>query len=133
MAKQTQIPKVDEDFMKQVISQGFPMKRETMEIAAPTLIEKPIDPPTEVQPRKRKRAEQADYRETFFEKNDFTDRQPLYITRDTHLTLLDIVQVVGGHKATISSYVENIIREHLENHKEEINHLYEIRFKKPVK
>ena len=29
MAKQTTIPKVDEDFMREVISQGFPMKKET--------------------------------------------------------------------------------------------------------
>ena len=30
MAKQTTIPKVDEDFMREVISQGFPMKKETL-------------------------------------------------------------------------------------------------------
>jgi len=29
MAKQTNIPKVDEDFMREVISQGLPMKRDT--------------------------------------------------------------------------------------------------------
>ena len=30
MAKQTTIPKVDENFMREVISQGFPMKKEIL-------------------------------------------------------------------------------------------------------
>ena len=136
MAKQTTIPKVDEDFMRDIISQGFPMKKESSnEIELSTIIKEDdpiIETPKIKEPQKRRRTEQTDYREIYFEKVDLTDRQSLYITRETHLTLLSIVNVIGGHKANISSYVENIILQHLESHKEEINNLYENEFKKPI-
>ncbi len=135
MAKQTTIPKVDEDFMREMISQGFPRKKETsndndlhfMKEDEPSIEHpKPKEAPT------RKRSTQTDYRKTYFEKVDLSDRQSLYISRETHLILINIVNMIGGHKATISSYVENIILQHLENHKEEINNLYETQYKKPI-
>jgi len=138
MAKQTTIPKVDEDFMREVISQGFPMKKETSnekEKEFSTIIKEDeplIETPKIKEPQKRRRTEQSEYRENYFEKVDLTDRQSIYISRETHLTLLSIVNVIGGHKANISSYVENIILHHLESHKEEINNLYENKFKKPI-
>ena len=136
MAKQTTIPKVDEDFMKEVISQGFPMKKESSNEKQLSTIIKEDEPAIETskikEPQKRRRLEQSEYRETYFEKVDLTDRQSIYISRETHLTLLSIVNVIGGHKANISSYVENIILHHLESHKDEINNLYENKFKKPI-
>jgi predicted metal-dependent hydrolase len=134
MAKNKTIPQVDENFMKEVISQGFPMNREK-QIASNELIsnesfnEKPLSKEKE---EKKKRTVSCEYANTFFEKLDFTDRQLIYITRDTHETMTEIVNVVGGKKATLSSYVENIIRQHLESHKEEINALYASKFKKPI-
>ena len=136
MAKQTTIPKVDENFMREVISQGFPMKKESSnEKELSTIIkedEPAIETPKIKEPQKRRRTEQSEYRENYFEKVDLTDRQSIYISRETHLTLLSIVNVIGGHKANISSYVENIILHHLESHKDEINNLYENKFKKPI-
>ncbi|MDR3653368.1 MAG: DUF3408 domain-containing protein [Paludibacter sp.] len=137
MAKQTIIPKVDEDFMKEIISQGFPSKRNvTSENAVSAFINEEKEKSNEThqmkESSKRKRTEQPNYREMYFGKEELADRQAIYITRETHQTLLRIVSVVGGHKATISNYVENIICQHLENHKEEINSLYETKFKKPI-
>jgi len=137
MAKQTTIPKVDEDFMKEVISQGFPTKRETTNentVSAFSKEEKEElnETPQVKESPKRKRTEQPGYREMYFEKEELGDRQAIYIARETHQTLLKIVNVIGGHKATISNYVGNIIRQHLENHKEEINSLYENKFKRPI-
>jgi Protein of unknown function (DUF3408) len=136
MAKQTIIPKVDEDFMRNVISQGFPMKKESLKEKDISVIikedERTIDIPKIKEVSKRKRTEQNNYRETYFEKVDFSDRQQISISRETHLTLFSVVNMIGGHKATISSYVENIILQHLESHKEEINHLYENQYKKPI-
>jgi len=136
MTKQTTIPKVDEDFMREVISQGFPMKKESSTKNDFSIIIKEDKPvvrahKTKVTP-KRKRIEQTDYRETYFEKINLSDRQQISISRETHLTLFNVVNMVGGHKATISSYVENIILQHLESHKEEINQLYETQCKKPI-
>ncbi|WP_291124979.1 DUF3408 domain-containing protein [Flavobacterium sp. UBA6031] len=136
MAKQTTIPKVDEDFMREVISQGFPMKKESLKEKNLSVIIKEDKPSVKTPKTKdtptRKRIEQTDYREIYFEKINLSDRQQVSISRETHLTLFNVVNMVGGHKATISSYIENIILQHLKSHKEEINELYETQYKKPI-
>ena len=127
MAKQNgTMPKIDEDFMRELISQGVPGKPDGG---------KPDDTPQEAQaekptPRKRRNSP-GDYRETYFRKVELTDRQPLYVSRTTHEKLMRIVTVIGGRKVTVSSYVENILLRHFEQYQDEINTLYENNFKKP--
>lgn len=141
MAKQNGgMPKIDEDFMKELISQGVPAKRENLPDDAPlpggekvitqegqqeevVRVEKPT-------PRRRKGGT-GDYRETYFQKVELTDRQPLYVSRTTHEKLMRIVTVIGGRKVTVSSYVENILLRHFEQFQDEINALYESYFQKP--
>jgi len=80
---------------------------------------------------KRKRREQTEnFRDTYFRRIDFYDRQLLYITRATHEKLTMIVNLIGGRRATISSYVENILLQHLESNKEEINRLLDEHYMK---
>ena len=142
MAKQSGgMPKIDEDFMKELISQGVPAKRENLPDDAPlpggekvitqegqqeevVRVEKPT-------PRRRKGGT-GDYRETYFQKVELADRQPLYGSRTTHEKLMRIVTVIGGRKVTVSSYVENILLRHFEQYQDEINALYESNFQKPV-
>lgn len=145
MAKQSGgMPKIDEDFMKELISQGVPAKRENQPDNAPlpggekvitqegqqegqhtetAQVEKPT-------PRRRKGGT-GDYRETYFQKVELADRQPLYVSRTTHEKLMRIVTVIGGRKVTVSSYVENILLRHFEQFQDEINALYESHFQKP--
>lgn len=136
MAKQTTIPKVDEDFMREVISQGFPMKKESLKGKDISVIIK-VDKPTPKTPKtrntpKRKQIEQTDYMEIYFEIINLTNRQQVSISKETHLTLFRLVSMIGGHGATISSYIENIILQHLENYKEELKDMYETQCKKPI-
>ena len=88
MAKQSGgMPKIDEDFMKELISQGVPAKRESQPDDVPqpggetetahegrqtetVRVEKTTN-------RKRKGGS-GDYRETYFQKVELADRQPLY-------------------------------------------------------
>ena len=44
---------------------------------------------------------------------------------------MKIVTVIGGCKATVSSYVENILLRHFDQFQDEINELYESKFEKP--
>ena len=135
------MPKIDEDFMKELISQGVPTKRENQPDDTPlpggemetaqeerqtetVRVEKPT-------PRRR-RGSTGDYRETYFQKVELADRQPLYVSRTTHEKLMRIVTVIGGRKVTVSSYVENILLRHFEQFQDEINALYESNFQKPV-
>ena len=136
-------PQIDEDFMKEIISQGLPVKKqETPSVA----VETPDKPETvnkeEIkaeskeekamkEPARRKKNAPGDYRETYFMRVDLTDRQPLYVSRTTHEKLMKIVTVIGGRKATVSSYVENILLRHFDQFQNEINELYESKFEKP--
>lgn len=142
MAKQSSgMPKIDEDFMKELISQGVPAKREnlpddallpggekviTQEGQQEEVVR--VEKPT---PRRRKGGT-GDYRETYFQKVELADRQPLYVSRTTHEKLMRIVTVISGRKVTVSSYVENILLRHFEQYQDEINTLYESHFQKPV-
>ena len=136
MAKQTTIPKVDEDFMREVISQGFPMKKESLKGKDLSIIIKEDKPAVKTHKTKntpkRKQIEQTDYMETYFEKINLSDRQQVSISRQTHLTLFSIVSMIGGHGTTISSYIENIILQHLESYKEELKDMYETQCRKPI-
>ena len=53
--------------------------------------------------RRRRKEQPESYKDTYFRRVDFSDRQPLYITRSTHEKLMMIVNIIGGRKATISS------------------------------
>ena len=136
MTKQTTIPKVDEDFMREVISQGFPMKKESLKGKDLSIIIKEDKPVVKTHKTKntpkQKQIEQTDYMETYFEKINLSDRQQVSISRQTHLTLFSLVSMIGGHGATISSYIENIILQHLESYKEELKDMYETKCKKPI-
>lgn len=126
------LPKIDEDFMRELISQGVPVKQDN---------DRTDDVPQEAQAeavqtekptlRKRKNSP-GGYRETYFQKVELTDRQPLYVSRATHEKLMRIVTVISGRKVTVSSYVENILLRHFEQYQDEINTLYENNFQKPV-
>lgn len=136
MAKQTNIPKVDEDFMREVISQGLPMKRDTtIENERTSIIEEnesAIESLDFIEAPNQEQTEEVDYCETYFEKVDLTYRKSICIAKETHSTLLKVVNMIGGRKTNLSSYVENIILQHLESYKEEINELYENEFKRPI-
>lgn len=138
MAKQSGgKPQIDEDFMKEIISQGLPVKKQEMPSVAVETPDKPeikAEPKEEKvvkEPARRKKNTPGDYRETYFMRVDLTDRQPLYVSRTTHEKLMKIVTVIGGRKATVSSYVENILLRHFDQFQDEINELYESKFEKP--
>lgn len=144
MAKQEKV-QVDEDFMKQIISQGLPVKQEippkivSKEPDTPEIIqeamEEPVRQPEEKTIReatRRKKSTPADYREIYFQKIELPDRQPIYVSRSTHEKLMKIVRVIGERKATISSYVETIILHHFEQYQDEINELYRKTLERPI-
>jgi len=144
MAKQEKV-QVDEDFMKEIISQGLPMKQEispkavSKEPDTPEVIQETVEEPVR-QPEvktirettRRKKSTPADYRETYFQKMELPDRQPIYVSRSTHEKLMKIVMVIGERKATVSSYVETIILNHFDQYQDEINELYKKTFESPI-
>ena len=107
-------------------------KTGTVETAdKPEIKAEPKEEKAAKEPARRKKNAPGDYRETYFMRVDLTDRQPLYVSRATHEKLMKIVTVIGGCKATVSSYVENILLRHFDQFQDEINELYESKFEKP--
>jgi len=138
---------VDEDFMKEIISQGLPVKQEiplktvgkepeTSELPTVQPEEEKETVQAEVKPvretTRKKKITPADYRETYFQKMELPDRQPIYVSRSTHEKLMKIVMVIGERKATVSSYVETIILHHFDQYQDEINELYKKTFESPI-
>ena len=57
-------------------------------------------------------------------RNDIRMRSALYVSIDTKRKVLEVVKKIGGEYMTVTSYVENILRQHLELYKDDINRIY---------
>lgn len=60
----------------------------------------------------------------FYKKMELPDRRSVYVSNNTHEKLTRLVALLGNGKATVSSYVEAVLQNHFEAHKDEINELY---------
>lgn len=99
-----------------------PMKTESSDIALP---------PSETEP-KRKKIIQADFRTTFLTHTIVRDRYAVYISRDTKQTIENIIQHLSTNKVSLSGYIENVLRHHVELYKDEINREYRAKNKNEI-
>lgn len=61
--------------------------------------------------------------------NEIKTRQCVYISREVQQKIAKIVNVLSNGESTIGGYIDNVLLEHLNEHKEEINALYHQRMK----
>lgn len=64
------------------------------------------------------------YDELFLQSKELKTRQCVYISRDTQETIADIVKRLGARGLSIGAYIDTILRQHLQEHKDVINELY---------
>ena len=139
--KENQNGKVDPVAIRELISQGIPMKRKESEMkrsqpeAQCVESERPNDEPiskdfSRVPRRERRKSDKGDYESLFICRNTLRNRKTIYIAKELQDTLAEIVMSMRNRDMTIGIYVENIIIYHLETYKDEINRLAEIKFKK---
>lgn len=83
--------------------------------------DKPQEPRKEP-PRRKK--QNADYGATFLQRNEIKTRQCVYISREIHNKVSKIVNVIADKEITVGGYIDSVLAQHLEQHKEEINELY---------
>jgi hypothetical protein len=74
--------------------------------------------------QKNKRTTTSDYISVFLQKNEFKTRQCVYISGQIHTTITEIVRVIADKDVTVGGYIDNVLLQHLEAHKDEINKLY---------
>ena len=133
--------KVDPVAIRELISQGIPMKRKECEIKHSQSeelcveSERPNDEPisknfSRDSRRERWKSNKGDYESLFICRNTLKNRKTIYIAKELQDTLAEIVMSMRNRDMTIGIYVGNIILHHLETYKDEINRLAEIEFKK---
>lgn len=117
---------IDENFLKEIISQGLPVKQEKLAVKptskAETEKQKPSTPKTTFLTETE--SNKSNYEEVFFQNMTLLNRRSVYVSQTTHEKINQIVSILGKGKVTVSGYVETIIQHHLEKHKDEINELY---------
>ena len=75
---------------------------------------------------KNKRGEQAGYKETFLKRNEIKTRQCVYISFDIHAVITKLVRVLADadNDISVGGYIDTVLNEHLQLHKDEINEIY---------
>ena len=74
---------------------------------------------------KMKKKEQTfNYRKTFLTAPKLEDRKPVFVSRETRDSLDKIARRLGDRKMSVSGFLENMAKHHLEEYKDEVNRLY---------
>jgi len=80
---------------------------------------------TIISEEKMKKKEQTfDYRKTFLTAPKLEDRKPVFVSRETRDNLDKIARRLGDRKMSVSGFLENMAKHHLEEYKDEVNKLY---------
>jgi len=74
--------------------------------------------------KKENFSREKDYVSIFLKKNVFKARQCVYISQPVHSTISEIVRCIANRDVTVGGYIDCVLLQHLEAHKDEINELY---------
>lgn len=68
----------------------------------------------------------AQYKSTFLNPTEFVARsgKTVYISKEFHKRLSLLVFMLGGGELTLSDYLQNLLKHHFEDYREEIKEIY---------
>jgi len=69
---------------------------------------------------KQRKESLEEYRETFLQVPTLEDRKPVFISREIRDQLDEIVRRLGGRRMSLSGFIENLARHHLEMYREDV-------------
>lgn len=69
---------------------------------------------------KQRKASLDEYREQFLRTPKIADRQPVFVSRATRDSIDDVVRRLGERKMSVSGFLENLARHHLELYRVDI-------------
>lgn len=137
MAKQIKMPQIDEQKLRDIVSsqgvngsvlsaakevangQTFSSGREAIPLPASE-----PESVTPVQETRRRRVPMPDYASTFLRNTEVKRRSVIYASDEIKRKLAHVVDMLGNGELTVTAYVDNILRNHLEIYGEEINRLH---------
>lgn len=79
-----------------------------------------VEEPAVKQGLAQKRERLAQFQEKYLQPQRISHRKAVYVSEETLKSLDLVVRRIGERGATISGYVERILREHLEQYKEDV-------------
>lgn len=124
-------PTIDEEALRQAIGRQSSHGSVLRTREDPTTDDEPAPPPeaaaSEACEPRRRRLRMPDYEQTFLCVSDVQRRAGIYASEETKRKLLDVVQLLGRGNLSLTAYVDNILRHHLEFYREEINRLHKQR------
>lgn len=135
MAKRERVD-IDEDAIKRVMAGDISGISHSVTVGTLPAIEennaqKEVKSPDK-QPniRLRKRNELTDY-SLFLKKRDSSSKRQTYISGSLYSKLTEILAVISK-EISVPTYIDNVLTDHLEQYKDDINELYEKKIKKPL-
>lgn len=77
-------------------------------------------------PRKRKRGQVETYDDVFLKRKELKTRQSVYISQEIHTSIARLVHVLAlaGKEISVGGYIDNVLSEHLDSHKEVIADMF---------
>lgn len=78
-----------------------------------------LSTPKRVSSKQRKESLE-EYRQTFLSVPKLEDRKPVFISREVRDSLDEIVRKLGGRRMSVSGFIENLARHHLEIYQDDL-------------
>lgn len=126
MAKKTKedinLDEIDENFI--ISSFKTTGKAADVKVSAPEAEQPPARAKENWEPEKGRKRGQSEYGEKFLKRNELKTRQCVYISGQIHAVISRLVHVIADKDITVGGYIDTVLAEHLESHKDEINELY---------
>lgn len=69
---------------------------------------------------KQRKESLEEYRETFLQVPKLEDRKPVFISREVRDSLDEIARKLGGRRMSVSGFIENLARHHLEVYQDDV-------------
>ncbi len=91
----------------------------TLSESEPSVQTQPIEH-TKRTTSKQRKADLEEYKTTYLRTPKIVDRQPVFISRELRDRIDDIVRRLGERRMSVSGFLENLSRHHLESYAEEL-------------
>lgn len=82
-------------------------------------------PAADTTPKGKSRRRKGNYDEVFLKNKDLKARQPVYISQEIHQEIKKVVHLLAlsNQEISVGGYINNVLADHLEQHKEDIAEL----------
>lgn len=81
--------------------------------------------------KSRRRKDPKDYPSLFLRKREPTPKRQTYISLPLYNKMVEILAVIASDM-TVPTFIDNVISNHLESYRDDINGIYESKTKKPL-